>query len=118
MWSMDSSSTLLKKYPLTKGHPLLLSCSKVNNSPLTNLPSENFTLENTPEFQITLVGQEIDSFDSKATYKGLTENLLLLESIHTILSSPSPSITTPSNLENNLSTLSNFQSFKSWEKQG
>ena len=45
------------------------------------------SLEGTHEFQITLVGEEIDSLGSKATYKDLIGNLLFIELIYVTLSS-------------------------------
>lgn len=105
---MDASSTLPRKHLLIKDH-LFSGADLVSTPSLNYLPKcKRLTLKDTNEFQITLIGNEIDSLGSKATYEDLTKNLLFLEFNHTTLSSLFT--TTPCNLGNNSSTLSNSQS--------
>ena len=87
VWSMDSSSSLQRKHLLTKDHPLFWRWSIVKTFPIVASHAKKLTLDGTHKFQTTLFENEIKTPSSNVAYKCLTENLLLLKFIHTILSS-------------------------------
>ena len=87
MWSTDSSLLRHRKHLFTKDHPLLWMSSKVKTFLQVASHIKKTTLDDTHNFQTTLVGKTLCLPSFNTLFKVLIEKTPFLDSVHKISSS-------------------------------